>query len=108
MAVTLHDPRLPKHPKMLRLDGESLRKKLAVGRRVERTFEILGITKQEAAHDMGYTDPSTVSRWCSGTETPKFDRLETIVGFEGAYTLALAEKNPDMEVEHVIRLRRRA
>lgn len=80
-------------PQMLRVDGEPDRKKL-VGRDVERSFELLGISKQDAAYRMGYSDPGTISRWCAGTERPHFDKLEAIRGFDQAYMKAKAERIP--------------
>lgn len=91
--------------KMLRVDSETHRKK--VGTRVERALELAGISKQTAAHDMGYSDQGVVSRWCSGIERPQFDKLNTLDGFEDAYIVALAEKNPRVTLETVVRLKRR-
>ena len=50
-------------------------KREEIGRDVERTFGVIGMTKQEAAYAMGYSDAGTVSRWCAGTERPQFDKL---------------------------------
>lgn len=108
MAPTVTDRLAGVHPQMLKAQGEGLRRKLVVGRRVERTFELLGITKQDAAFRMGYSDSGVVSRWCSAMERPLFDKLETIDGFEDAYTIALAEQNPRMEVTTQILVRRPA
>lgn len=101
------------HPQMLRVGIEGERKKLAdlrpvIGRLVARAFELLGITKQDAAYRMGYHDAGTVSRWCSAAERPLFDKLFTLDGFEDAWMLALAERNPRMEVETVVKIRRSA
>lgn len=100
------------HPQMLRVESETDCKKLAelrvvVGRLVERAFELMGITKQDAAYRMGYTDAGTVSRWCSGTERPLFDKLIAIDGFEEAWVLALAARCSRIDVETVVRIRRR-
>jgi len=94
------------HPQMLRVDGEPDRKKL-VGRDVERSFEILGISKQDAAYRMGYSDPGTMSRWCAGTERPHFDKLEQIDGFDEAYMKAKAERNPRVTMRTVIEIKDR-
>lgn len=94
------------HPQMLRVPSEGDRKKVA--ERVERALELAGISKQDAAFRMGYSDPATVSRWCSATERPHFDKLFTIDGFEDAWILALAERNPRMEVVTQIVMRRSA
>lgn len=96
------------HPQMLKADSEGLRKKLAVGRAVERALELLGMTKQEAAFAMGYTDAGTVSRWCSASERPLFDKLFGIERFEECYIVALAEKNARMQVEMIVTIRRTA
>lgn len=100
------------HPQMLRAKSEGDRKKLAedlrpvIGQLVARTFQLMGISKQEAAYQMQYDDPGTVSRWCSGTERPLFDKLFAIEGFEVAYVLAIAERHQQIEVETVIKVRR--
>lgn len=99
------------HPQMLRARGEADRKKLAdlrpvVGRLVERALELAGLSKQETAFAMGYSDAGTISRWCSGVERPLFDKLFTVPGFQDAYVLALAEGNPRMEVETIVKIRR--
>jgi len=91
------------HPQILRSVRVDDRKKLAdlrpvIGRRVERALALCGVTKQEAAFAMGYTDAGTVSRWCSGTERPHLDKLEAaIAGFEAAWVRAIAEGHPRME-----------
>lgn len=91
------------HPQMLRAELRSKAKadckKLAdlrplVGLLVARAFQLMGITKQDAAFRMLYDDPGTVSRWCSGTERPLFDKLFTIDGFKAAYIQAIAEGEP--------------
>lgn len=102
------------HPQMLRVEDEGDRKQLAEGRRariaraVERALEIAGVTKQQAAFAMGYTDQGPVSRWCSGVERPLFDKLFGVPGFEDAYLVALAERNPRVELETTVRIRRTA
>lgn len=104
--MTTLDPRLVDvHPQMLKAQSEGDRKKF-VGRWVERAFELMGLKKQDAAWRMGYSDSGVVSRWCSGTERPLFDKLIAIDGFEDAWLLALAERNPHAEVTTQIRLPR--
>lgn len=105
MPPTVTDQFAAVHPQMLRGDGETARKKL-VGRRVARAFELMGLTKQDAAFRMGYSDAGTVSRWCSGLERPHFDKLNVLDGFEDAYVLATAERHPRMEIVTHVRLRR--
>lgn len=120
MNDSMRDRLADVHPQMLRASserparaGESDCKKVAdlrtvIGRLVERALEIAGVRKQEAAFQMGYSDQGTVSRWCSGVERPLFDKLFMVEGFEDAWMLALAERNPQMEVETRILVRRRA
>lgn len=98
-------------PQMLRAEHEGDRKKLAdlrpaIGRLVERAFQLMGITKQEAAFRLLYDDQGTISRWCSGRERPLFDKLFTIDGFEAAYVQAIAERNPHIDVTTAITIRR--
>lgn len=90
------------HPQMLRAglrsEAKADRKELAdlrptIGGLVARSFQLMGISKQEAAYAMHYEDPGTISRWCSGTERPAFDKLFTLDGFEVAWMLAIAERN---------------
>lgn len=107
MASPTVDPRLTDvHAKMLRVRGESDRKKVA--ERLERALELAGISKQDAAFRMGYTDAATISRWCSATERPHFDKLFTLDGFEDAWLISLAERNPHAQVVTQIVLRRPA
>lgn len=85
--------------KMLRADAKADRKPLAdlrpvIGRLVDRALVLAGISKQEAAFRMQYADQATVSRWCSGTERPAFDKLFTMDGFKAAYVQAIAEGEP--------------
>jgi len=49
--------------------------KLLIGRAIERGILLAGMTKQEAAFEMGYPDPSALSRWMPGVETVQFSRL---------------------------------
>lgn len=111
MAATVDARLAGVHPQMLRVASDSDRKKIA--ERVERTLELLGVSKQDAAFRMGYTDPGTVSRWCSGVERPHFDKLFVLINddgltFEDAWVIATAEKNPRMEVVTQIVMRRSA
>ncbi len=113
MSATVPDRLAGVHPKMLRAQSEGHRKDLAdlrlvIGILVARTFELMGITKQDAAYRMQYRDAGTISRWCSGTERPLFDKLFTIDGFEVAYVLAIAERNQQIEVTTVVTIRRTA
>lgn len=116
MDPKVSDPLDGVHPQMLRAslreEAKADRKKFAedlrpvIGQLVARAFQLMGLSKQEAAYAMKYDDPGTVSRWCSGTERPLFDKLFAIEGFEVAYVLAIAERHQQIEVETVIKVRR--
>lgn len=100
-------------PQMLRADAETSRKKLAdlrpvVGQLVARAFELMGLSKQEIAYRLQYQDQGTISRWCSGTERPLFDKLFSLDGFDVAYVLAIAERNSRIAVETIVTIRRSA
>jgi hypothetical protein len=93
------------HPQMLRAGSEPDRKKLAdLGQSVERALELWGKSKQETAYALGYSDPGTVSRWCSGTERPHMEKLLALDGFEEAWIKARAEKNRRVIVRTVIEI----
>lgn len=108
MARSVADRLSDVHPKPLRVGGERDHKKLAVAKDVERALEVAGISKQEAAYQLGYADPGVVSRWCSGVERPLFDKLFALDGFLEAFIQVLAQHSPTMEVETLVRIRRRA
>lgn len=113
MPTSIADRLAGVHPQMLRAGIEGDRKKVAdlrpvIGRLVERALELAELTKQDAAYRMGYRDAGTISRWCSAVERPLFDKLFTLDGFEAAWMLALAERNPKMEVETIVKIRRTA
>jgi hypothetical protein len=112
---TIPDRLATLQPKMLRAglrtEAKGDRKKLAdlrpeIGRLVERALELMGLTKQEAAYRLQYADAGAISRWCSATERPLFDKLFTLEGFDIAYVRAIAERNPAIDVDTVITIRR--
>jgi hypothetical protein len=85
------------HPQMLRMRGEADRKKFAdcskeaVGRALERAIAMSGLSKQEAAFAMGYSDPGTVSRWCAGTERLHVDKVMAVADLRQPFALQLAK-----------------
>ncbi len=100
------------HPQMIAASLRPDRKILAdlrpvIGQLVDRALALAGISKQEAAYAMDYRDAGTISRWCSGSERPCFDKLFSLDGFEAAYILAMAERNPNIEATTVITIRRK-
>lgn len=113
MSSRLTDRLAGLHPQMLRVEAEGHPQKLAdlkveIGHSVERALDLAGLTKQEAAFAMGYTDQGVISRWCSGTERPLFDKLYAIEGFEEAWIQARAERNRNIEIQTVVTIRRRS
>jgi hypothetical protein len=115
MAPSITDRLADVHPPMLRAglrpEAKADPQKLAdlrpvIGRLVERALELLGLTKQEAAYRLQYADAGTISRWCSATERPLFDKLFTLDGFDVAYVRAIAERNPRIDVDTVITIRK--
>lgn len=114
MSSTLRDRLANVHPQMLRASSDRDPQKLAEARRaaigddVERALALLGLTKQEAAHALGYRDAGVISRWCSGIERPQFDKLFALEGFEDAWLVVLAKRNPRMAVRTVIEIRESA
>jgi len=99
MARTVADPVARVQPQLLRVEAKADRQDLAdlrpvIGRLVERAFALMGITKQAAAYAMHYADAGAVSRWCTGTERPLFDKLFALDGFRIAFITAIAEGDP--------------
>lgn len=101
------DPLAGVHPPMLRSEHEAGRKRLGIGQSVERALAIAGLTKQDAAFQLGYSDQGVMSRWCSGIERPQFDKLFAIDGFEEAFIKARAEQHPAMTCRTVIEIQHR-
>jgi hypothetical protein len=97
---------------MLRAEAKADRQELAdlrpvIGRLVERAITLMGISKQQAAFAMHYADAGAVSRWCSGTERPLFDKLFALQGFVPAYLTAIAEDDPSIDITTTIKIRRK-
>jgi predicted transcriptional regulator len=102
--------------KTLAMGGESLRKPLAedlkraIGAAIARALVLADMTKQDAAHRMGYEDQSALSRWISGAETPQFARLFEVAELRTPLVVALAEivNSDEIEISTHITVRRRA
>lgn len=105
------------HPKMLAVrprSSETDRKPLAeqewrrqIGRMIERALVLSAMTAQELSYQMGYADQSALSRWIAAVERPQFDKLFAVDRFYDAWVIASAEHNPRLEVETVVRIRRK-
>lgn len=78
-----------------------------IGKSIERSLALSGLTKQELSYAMGYQDQSALSRWIAGVERPLFDKLFAVDLFYDAWVIAAAEGNPRVEVKTVIEIRRR-
>lgn len=89
------------HPQMLKVASETDRKRL-VGLDVEQALILLGISKQEVAGRLGYSEQSVISRWCTGLERPHFDKLFQLPGFDEAWITVRARRNPKVTVSTVI------
>lgn len=111
------DPRLgalkPSPLRIRGLRGETRSKPLAereeaerYGRALERAIEDAGLTKQEAAFRLGYSEQSMVSRWITGQENPPMPRLFVKLGekFKQAWVLELAKQTNGVNVETVMRI----
>jgi hypothetical protein len=111
------DPRLgalKANPLRIRgLRGETRSKPLAeqeesarYGRALERAIEDAGLTKQEAAFRLGYSEQSMISRWIAGQENPPMPRLFVKLGerFKQAWVLELAKQTDGVNVETVMRI----
>lgn len=76
------------------LRGETPRKEFAgirIGAVIERAIHLSGMTKQQAAGEMGYADPSALSRWIAGTDDVQFERMWAVLTLRAGLLAALAE-----------------
>jgi hypothetical protein len=84
--------------------GEALCKPLAeefkplIGRAIERCILLSGMTKQEAAYEMGYTDASALSRWIAGVEQPQLHRLFSVRALQPFLIVALGQMCKDVVI----------
>jgi hypothetical protein len=84
--------------------GETLCKPLAeefkplIGRAIERCILLSGMTKQEAAYEMGYTDASALSRWIAGVEQPQLHRLFSVRALQPFLIVALGQMCKDVVI----------
>lgn len=101
------------------MTGESLRKKLAepsddaarvaLGSAIERALQLAGMTKVQAAQEMGYGEnQAPVSRWIAGIETPQFAKLFAVKQLRQPLVIALAELADGIEIVTQLTVRRRA
>jgi hypothetical protein len=69
------------------------------GRALENALKRAGITPKRAAMEMGYTDQTTVSRWCLGRERMQLDKLRLLGDdFFAELLIAFAETCARVEV----------
>lgn len=73
-------------PKELGSDENSL------GRAIEKALVLADLSKQDASYRMGYTDASSISKWISGKEPPRFDKLWSIVELREPLVIALGKR----------------
>lgn len=86
----------------------TLREKRAdYGQVLRRASEIAGMNRDQTAEALK-VDPAQVSRWWSGDENPQTWRYRAHPDLRSAYLVAQAEKDPDAEVETIVRVKRPA
>ena len=98
-------------PRMAKADCKRLAEaewRRRIGKTIERSLELSGLSKQELSYAMKYQDQSALSRRITGVERPLFDKLFAVDSFYDAWVIATAEGNPRMEVRTVIEIRRTA
>lgn len=95
------------HPKMLAatLRDQAKADPKPLGIAIERALVLANITKQDVSHRMGYTDQSSISKWISGKEPPRFDKLWAIRELRPHLVIALAESEDRCEVNTTVRVR---
>lgn len=82
--------------------------KAGVGRAIERTKGLSGLTLKEFA-DAVQRDERQVARWISGAERPQVDAIFAVASLRQHLIVALAElAGAGVEVETTVRIRRTA
>jgi DNA-binding transcriptional regulator YiaG len=95
-------------PEMVKADLRKPEIWRIVGGAVERTRVLSGLSLKEFAARFG-RDERQVARWISGEERPQVDAVFACEALRSWLVIALAElAGPAVEVETVIRARRRA
>lgn len=106
------DPLPRKNPARASLRGEGpgqFLSSVALGAVIERAISLSGLTKDQAAQEMGYANGSLVSRWIANLEPPNLTRIWAVTALRAGLVAALAEQaGAQVEVETSIRIRRTA
>lgn len=99
---------------MLKMGGEGhLNKvekvdKATIGRSIQRALDYADLTAKCAAAEMGYSDPTIVSRWIAGAESPNLAKFCTLgPRVRRGLLLALAEtfEADAVEIETTVRFK---
>ncbi len=81
--------------------------RVAVGRAIERTRHLCGLSLKEFADKLG-RDERQVARWEKGEERPHFDAILAVDALKTALVIAVAELANGVEIETVVTIKRRA
>jgi hypothetical protein len=92
------------------MGGEALHKKIVDGEMralvagvVSRAVDHSGLSKKQAALEMGYgDDQSPISRWVTGIEPPSFARMVSVPALRYGLSVALAELNDGVEIRTIV------
>lgn len=81
----------------LRLDAKPDPKELgdepnALGMAIAKALVLADLTKQDVSFRMGYTDASSISKWISGKEPPRFDKLWSVIELREPLVIALGKR----------------
>jgi len=82
------------------MDGRAL-----IGRAIERTRELSGLSLKEFAAAMG-KDERQVGKWMPGIERPQLDAIWAVPRFRGLLIQALAELAGDIKVTTLLEIQR--
>lgn len=102
-----------KNPAKARLlRGESANAELLrtvhLGRLIARCLQLAGVTEDQAAKEMGYADPSELSKWIYETKAPSLIRIMSAPVLHVPFLEAQAERLADqVQVEKLIRITRK-
>lgn len=117
MTPTLPNPLGARHlerleigrPVMAKADLKNLEPwKVALGRAIQRTFALAGVSQKEAAALIA-RDQAQIARWIAGSERPQMDAIFAVDALRQSFVVALAElAGQGVEIETVVRIRRSA
>lgn len=81
--------------------------RVALGRAIQRTFALAGVSQKEAAA-LIERDQAQIARWIAGSERPQMDAIFAVDALRQSLVVALAElAGAGVEIETVVRISRR-